>query len=122
MLNTIKNTKYFANIKKRRSEQKTVHILVVNGEDITNRTQILEEQRLFFENLYKRKHVENNTLLKNTHHALNQEEKLLCDGLFNEYECGLALKEMQNNKKPDEEIKQSLFADDATYFLNDISD
>jgi len=24
----------------------------------------------------------------------------LCDGLLNEYECGLALKEMQNNKSP----------------------
>ncbi|KAH3859728.1 hypothetical protein DPMN_102551 [Dreissena polymorpha] len=44
-----KNTKYFANIEKRRSEQKTVHKLVVNGEDITNRTQILEEHRSFFE-------------------------------------------------------------------------
>ena len=42
-----KNTKYFANIEKRRSEQKTVHKLVVNGKDITNRTQTLEEQRLF---------------------------------------------------------------------------
>ncbi|KAH3849835.1 hypothetical protein DPMN_092239 [Dreissena polymorpha] len=38
-----KNTKYFANIEKRRSEQKTVHKLVVNGKDITNRTEILEE-------------------------------------------------------------------------------
>ncbi|KAH3695544.1 hypothetical protein DPMN_083005 [Dreissena polymorpha] len=64
--------KYFATIETRRSEQKTVHKLVVNGEDITNRTQILEEQRLFFETLYKQKH--------------------------------------------------SLFADDATYFLNDSSD
>ena len=63
-------------------------------------TQILEEQRLFFETLYKRKHVENNALYKNTHHTLNQEEKLVCDDLLNEYECGLALKEMQNNKSP----------------------
>ncbi|KAH3777678.1 hypothetical protein DPMN_179126 [Dreissena polymorpha] len=93
-----KNTKNFANIEKRRSEQITIHKLVVNGEDITNRTQILEEQRLFFETLYKRKHVENNTLFKKTHHALNEEEKILCDGLLNEYECGLALKEMQNKK------------------------
>ncbi|KAH3893308.1 hypothetical protein DPMN_017455 [Dreissena polymorpha] len=29
---------------------------------------------------------------------------------------------MQNNKKPYDKIKQSLFADDATYFLNDNSD
>ena len=64
-----KNTKYFANIEKRRSEQKTVHKLVVNGKDITNRTQILEEQRLFFETIYKRKNVENTTLFKKTHHA-----------------------------------------------------
>ncbi|KAH3814690.1 hypothetical protein DPMN_143196 [Dreissena polymorpha] len=44
-------------MEKRRSEQKTVHKLVVNGEDITNRPQILEEQRFFFETLYKRKHT-----------------------------------------------------------------
>ncbi|KAH3802736.1 hypothetical protein DPMN_156416 [Dreissena polymorpha] len=61
-----KYTKYFANIEKRRSEQKPVHKLVVNGEEITNRIQILEEQH--------------------------------------------------------EEIKQSLFADDSTYVLNDNSD
>ncbi|KAH3878393.1 hypothetical protein DPMN_002286 [Dreissena polymorpha] len=70
-----KNTKYFANIEKRRSEQKTVHKLVVNGKDLTNRNQILEEQRIFFETLYKRKNVETNTQFKNTHHALNEEEK-----------------------------------------------
>ena len=35
--------------------------------------------------------------------GINQEEKLLCDGLLNEYECGLALKEMQNNKNPGSE-------------------
>ena len=38
--------------------------------------------------------------VKKTHHALNEEEKEVCDGLLTEYECGLALKEMQNNKSP----------------------
>ncbi|KAH3848081.1 hypothetical protein DPMN_090429 [Dreissena polymorpha] len=104
-----KNTKYFANIEKRRSEPKTIQKLVVNVEEITNRTQILEEQRSFFETLYKRKNVENNTLFKNTHHALNQEEKLLNDGLLNEYECGLALKKCKLTKVQDLMASQSNF-------------
>ncbi|KAH3791104.1 hypothetical protein DPMN_169315 [Dreissena polymorpha] len=91
-----KNTKVFANIEKRRSEQKTVHKLVVNGEDITNRTQILEEQRC----------------------PLSSSLFIICIEYLSHY--------IQSNKhikgislEPDEEIKQPLCADDATYFLND---
>ncbi|KAH3893166.1 hypothetical protein DPMN_017309 [Dreissena polymorpha] len=91
-----KNTKYFANIEKRRSEQKTIHKLEVSGEDITNRTQILEEQRC----------------------PLSSSLFIICIEYLSHY--------IQSNKhikgislEPDEEIKQSLFADDATYFLND---
>ena len=51
-----KNTKYFANIEKRNSEQKTIHKLVVNDIEVTNRIQILEEQRLFYKSLYKNQH------------------------------------------------------------------
>ena len=81
---------------------------------------------MFFETLYKRKNAENNTLFKNTHHALNQEEKELCDGLLNEYECGLALKEMQNNKSPGSdgitiEFYKIFWNDIKTHLINSLN-
>ena len=67
------NTKYCANILKRRSKHKTIHRLVVNGKDISNKSQIIEEA--YFLKHYKRKNVENNNLCKIiTHHALKEEE------------------------------------------------
>ena len=66
------NTKYCANILKRSSKHKTMHRLVVNGKDITNKSQIIEEA--YFSKHYKRKNVENNNLCKITHHALKEEE------------------------------------------------
>ena len=39
----------------------------------------------YFLKPYKQKNVENNTLCKKTHHALNEEEKEVCDGLLTEY-------------------------------------
>ena len=66
------NTKYFANNEKLTNEQKTIQKLVVDGKDITNRSQILEE-RIFFKRSINT-NVENNTLLRNTHHALIEDE------------------------------------------------
>jgi hypothetical protein len=64
------NTKYCANILKRSSKLKTIHRLVVNGKDITNKSQIIGEA--YFAENYKRKNVEKNNLFNITHYALKE--------------------------------------------------
>ena len=89
-----------------------------------NIVQIIEQA--YFLKHYKRKNVENNTLCKKTHHALNEEEKEVCDGLLTEYECGLALKEMQNNKSSGSDsitnkCYQIFWNDIQTYLTNSLN-
>ncbi len=50
-----KNTKFFADLEKRNFERKIISELNVNGQKITDQDQILEEQKRFYQTLYKKK-------------------------------------------------------------------
>ena len=48
------NSKYFANLEKKRSEAKTLHRLVTERNEITNQKEILEEVRRCYEKMYNK--------------------------------------------------------------------
>ena len=48
-----KSTKYFFNLEKRNHHKKTINKLVVNGNEINDKKEILKEGKKFYENLYK---------------------------------------------------------------------
>ena len=84
-----KNTKYFANLEKKRLEAKTLHKLVTDRNKITNQKEILNEVRSFYETMYtdqavdeeKMKQMSNNVTLK-----LNEEDRISIEGRITEYE------------------------------------
>ena len=98
-----KNTKYFANLEKKRSEAKTLHKLNTERKEITNQKEILNEVRSFYEKLYTEQIVDDDKMeqmSKNISAKLNEEEKNIIEGQITEYECTCALRDMQNNKSP----------------------
>ena len=98
-----KNTKYFANLEKKRSDAKTLHKLVNNEKEFTNQKDILEEVKSFYENMYAEKNVDiekMKTMSKNIKVKLSEEEKISIEGNITEYECACALRDMKNNKSP----------------------
>ena len=73
-----KNTKYFADLEKKRSDGKTLHKLVKNDKEFTKQKDILEEVKSFYENIYTEKNVDiekMETMSKNIKVKLNEEEK-----------------------------------------------
>ena len=73
-----KNTNYFANLEKKRSDAKTLHKLVKNDKEFTKQKDILEEVKSFYENMYTEKNVDiekMETMSKNIKVKLNEEEK-----------------------------------------------
>ena len=59
-----KNTKYFANLEKKRSDAKTLHKLINNGKEFTSQKDILEEVKSFYENMYAEQNVDNEKIKK----------------------------------------------------------
>ena len=57
-----KNTKYFANLEKKRSEAKTLHKLNTERKEITNQKEILNEVRSFYEKLYTEQIVDDDKM------------------------------------------------------------
>ncbi|MES9884044.1 MAG: reverse transcriptase domain-containing protein [Sedimenticola sp.] len=98
-----KNTNFFADLEKRKFDRKIISELNVNGQKITDKDKILEEQKRFYQNLYKKKEnieSEINFFPEDYDKKLNEEEKIKCEGVLSEPECFNALKEMNNNKSP----------------------
>lgn len=97
-----KNSKYFANIEKKRSEQKTIVRLNIDGVITSNQNEIREEQFKFYSDLYNKKqtHESDINFFNNNITKLSEEDKNRCENILSEYECGIALKEMKNSKSP----------------------
>ena len=76
-----KNTKYFANLeKKKRSDAKTLHKLKTDMVEITDRKEILNEVRSFYEKMYTEQIVDEdkmNQMINNISIKLNVEEKMI---------------------------------------------
>ena len=97
-----KNSQYFANIEKKKAENKVIKRLNVKNNIITEQKDILKEEMKFYQKLYS-KHNQTNSKIEffdNNINKLNNIEQNTCDGLLNEEECKIALKEIKNNKSP----------------------
>ena len=100
-----KNTKYFLNLEKKNAVDKHIcQLQVENGKIISDPTDILKEQKHFFEQLYSDPCPQNSLVIgdvfKETLPQLSQEQTEMCEGLVTEAECAVALKNMKNGKSP----------------------
>ena len=97
-----KNSKYFASLEKKRSETKSISKLNIDNTYITNQSEILKSEKKYYENLYRKRDTNNSkyNFFNPNMKKLDENNSNTCDGILNEYECGLALKQMQNNKSP----------------------
>ena len=97
-----KNSKYFSSLEKKRSESKVLRQLNVNGTIINNQSNILLNQKTFYENLYKKREQipSSYNFFNNNITKLEDEHKQSCEGLLTEVECANSLKLMNNNKSP----------------------
>ena len=103
-----KNSKFFLNLEKHRSQNKTISQLkLANGDILTESSDILNEQYRFYNELYSL-HIENekhtaeaeDIFLKNNVPQLTDEDIKHCEGAITYSECTRALKDMKNNKTP----------------------
>ena len=85
------NTRYFLNLEKRNHCRKTVTKLKINENEYTfNQFEILQEEKKFYESLYKSQNPEScntsNSIFLDAENItpLNDEENRLCEGLVSE--------------------------------------
>ena len=103
-----KNTKYFLNLEKRNQEIKHIRCLMTENQELIYKpADILNEQMSFYKNLYtetdsnRDKSVycaefpDNPDMKK-----LSQKQKDICEMTLTQEECGVALKQLANNKSP----------------------
>ena len=102
-----RNTKYFYGLEKRHHDIKTVSKLKVGEHSyIEDQFKILEEEKKFYESLYRSNNINDKTFKNSPFFnpenvtALTEEERKACEGLVNEEECTNALKDFSNNKTP----------------------
>lgn len=119
---TEKNTKYFSNLEKKRSEQKTIKQLVINGALVNDATHILNHVKDFYVRIYSKDSnvdQENRSFFSLTEPKLDEIEKQSCEGTITDYECKLAIQGMKNNKSPGSD---GLTAEFYKLYWNDIKD
>ena len=95
-----RNTRYFYNLEKRNQNRKTVSKLKVGSNKYTSdQFQILEEEKRFYETLYRSKSTDvspESTFFKPDNISLlKEEEQQQCEGLVSENECLNAFKELK---------------------------
>ena len=103
-----RNTKYFYSLEKRNYSRKVVTKLKLNdGSYTTYESDISEEQKRFYENLYESQvssvqstHENEMFFNPNAVPTLNADEQALCEGLITETEALNALKDFSANKTP----------------------
>ena len=102
-----RNTTYFFNLEKRNQSRKAVTKLKVGNDKYTfDQFEILEEEKRFYETLYKSENIDEQSLSGSTFFKsenispLKEEEIQMCEGLVSENECLNALKEFKNAKSP----------------------
>ena len=118
-----KATKYFCNLEKRNYINKVIHKLNLDGKIITDPSEILTEQKRFYNNIYSSK-VSGNPCLRAKFFTnknikkLDPEDKISCEGEITESEAKIVLKNMKNNKTPGTDGFPVEF---YKFFWNDIS-
>ena len=96
-----RNTEYFYGLEKNRYNAKTCTTLITeNGKVIKEQREILNEQRKFYCNLYKKEKNIKFALSDDEHPQLSVEESLNLNQALDVKELSQALKEMKNGKCP----------------------
>ena len=103
-----KPTKFFCNIEKRNYIAKTMKRVVVDNTEICNQIEILEQQKLYYQNLYSSKIEDEDStkaacdffLKKENIKPLTSAQSKQCEGLIQTSEVKQVLKGMANNKSP----------------------
>ena len=123
-----KNSKYFSNLEKKRAESKIITQLNINGNLTSNQSNIRKEQKKFYASLYSKTDTSDSSInfFDNNINKLNNIEKISCEGKLSEYECGIALKQMQNSKSPGSdgistEFFKIFWQDLKTYYTKSIN-
>ena len=123
-----KNTKYFLNLEKRNYNSKCIKTLInKEGKEITDMEKILEEQKLFYENLYTTKIGDDQECrdatksfsINNQTPILLETDKIDCEKSITLEECSKALKLLPNNKSPGSDGFTTNF---YKFFWKDIKD
>jgi hypothetical protein len=98
-----KPTKYFCNLEKRNYLSKLIYELETGKGTIQDQTEIMNEQKNFFSDLYRSRR----TNLRSHHFwsinscpLLNNEQKMTLEGGITLKEAALALKNFKNGKSP----------------------
>ena len=120
-----KNSKYFLNLEKRNYNNKFIRKLITADEkEITNPSEILQEQFRFYADLYQTKlktqskAAGKNVFLDNTSiPELTQTDKDICDSPLTLTDLTNALKDMANDKSPGDDGFSTNF---YKYFWNDL--
>ena len=99
-----KSTKYFLQLEKRNNRTKSIRTLITENGSITDPQKILDEQRLFYKNLYtksSRDKCDKDCSFFNANiPQLDEIDKNNCEKLITIEECGIALQSLPNNKAP----------------------
>ena len=103
-----KNTKYFLGMEKSKQTKKCIHALIdQEGNMITNREEVLNEQVKYYTKLYTSKKSfetssedDKNTFFNAPFNKLEENDKLACEGKITIDECEQVIKTMNNNKSP----------------------
>ena len=115
-------------MEKKRSESKSIKQLNVNDRIVTSTSDILNEQKVFYEHLYNKKQYTNSQydFFNNNINILNEIDKNSCEGCISEHVCLLALKEKKNNKSPGSdgistEFYKIFWNDIKLYYVNSLN-
>ena len=102
-----KSTKYFLNLEKRRANTKSLSKLInERNEEITDQRQILQEEKMFYEKLYKSRNLMNDNeteklfFQSGTLPKLDETSKLTIDKAITEDALANSLKLCPNNRSP----------------------
>ena len=100
-----KCSKYFLNLERRNYSVKNIKSLLINGETIEKPELILDNQKLYYENLYTEPKILHeidiiNYLNDIAAPKISNESKNLCENELTIEECAKALKDLPNDKAP----------------------
>ena len=119
------NTKYFLTLEKKNYVNKVMSQLQIGSSTLTDPSEILEQQRVYFQKLYSEKLNLNDStytndlqfFLSETTETLSEEQRQECDEIITEKELLTSLKALKNGKTPGSD---GLTTDFYKFFWNDI--
>ena len=98
-----RNTTYFYNLEKVNQAKKNIRKLVINENEITMQTEILNELHTFYKNLYTEQPTTDDShgfFTAENIPKLDNIEQQICEGMITENECSEVLKTFKGNKSP----------------------